>query len=137
MPQVNPKNPSTAQGTLLEQREGVIVLGLPGTEYQLHLRVSNPLPTPPNRPVSGRIVARAKRVDIVQTGGRFIEPVYGRPRRLQGAVIATDPGQNTITVDCGHCPFECVLTANQRAASFPIGALVSFDVEAGAVFETP
>ncbi len=136
MPQANPKNPGIAQGTLLEQRDGMIVLGLPGTEYQLHLRVSNPLQTPAHRPVSGKIVARAKRVDVVQTGGRFIEPIYGRPRRLQGAVVATNPGRSSITVDCGPCPFECVLTANQRAASFPIGALVSFDVESGAVFET-
>ncbi len=76
----------------------------------------------------------AKRVDVVGHGGRFIEPVYGRPRRLQGTVVATDPNLNMITVR-SRCPFVCRLTGSQKAAAFAIGSLVGFDVEAGAVFE--
>lgn len=126
-------DPTTVQGVLLEQREGMIVLSLPGTDYQLHLRVDRPVAAQPNQRVAGRITARAKRVDVVQTGGRYIEPVYGRPRRLQGVVVAAEAGKNQIVVHCG-CPFICELTAGQKALDFPLGALVSFDIERGATF---
>src|SRR5690606_12854034 len=87
------------------------------------------------RRVAGRIYARAKRVDIVRVGGRYIEPVYGRPRRLQGRVVAIDAEANAIAVHCA-CPIICTLTApGQSAEQFTLGQLVSFDVERGARFE--
>jgi len=84
--------------------------------------------------VTGTIFCRAKRVDVVPSGGRFIEPVYGRPRRLQGRISEINPKANTITVDAG-CPFVCEVTVGQKAPSFQVDQLVSFDVERGARFE--
>jgi len=125
---------STTHGQLLRQDDGHIVLGLPETEYQLHLRVNPPLPAGTHRHIAGTIRARARRVDIVQTGGRYIDPVYGRPRRIQGAITAIDPIGNTLTVDSG-CPMVCLLVAGQKTSRFSLGQLVSFDVERGATFE--
>jgi hypothetical protein len=125
-----------ATGVLASSEDGQIVLALPGTDYRLHLQLAGPIDAPSGKPITGRITAKARRVDVVHRGGRFIEPLYGRPRRLQGTVVATDPHENTITVKCGGgCPFVCRLMAGQRAINFDVGAFVGFDVEAGAGFE--
>lgn len=127
-------NDVKVRGLLVESKPEMIVLALPGTDYRLHLAVGKPVDAPLNKPLSGRIYARAKRVDVVPSGGRFIEPVYGRPRRLQGRITQTDPQANTILVQCG-APFTCELTAGQRAENFHANQLVSFDVERGARIE--
>lgn len=124
-----------ARGKLLRQEQGKIVLAVPGTDYQIHLAVSQPVQPDALGQICGRITARARRVDRVVTGGRFIEPSWGRPRILQGVIVATDPSANTITVRCA-VPFECELTdPRQKAADFAIGELVNFSVERGARFE--
>lgn len=135
---------ATATGTtihaiLLEKGEDLIVVQLPGTDYKMRLAIDPAglakLPAPgPGTRVAGRVTARAKRVDIVRAGGRFVDPVIGRPRRLQGHVAAVDAHANTLTVSAG-LPAVVTLTMNQRAESFPVGALVAFDVERGARFE--
>lgn len=125
---------SITHGQLLSQGDGHIVLGLPETDYQLHLQVDPPIPAGTSPHLAGTIHARARRVDVVHTGGRYIEPVYGRPRRLQGTIIAIDPIGNTLTVD-GSCPIVCKLVAGQKTSRFNLGQLVSFDVERGATFE--
>ena len=142
-----PATSSTVRGVLISRSENQIVLGLPGTDYQLHLEIeeTDDLDAQPNDWVTGIIHARARRVDTVHTGGRFIEPVYGRPRRLQGTIVGTDLDANTITVDCGPtsesvrtgCPFVCELVAGQKSAHLGVGALVGFDVERGATFGLP
>lgn len=127
---------STTTGTLLETGDGMIVVGIPGTDYRLHLRAHGRVTAPLGKPISGRITARARRVDPIRCGGRFIEPVYGRPRRIQGAVQTTDRETNTITVKCGGgCLFVCELVADQKTDAFAVGTLVGFDVERGACFE--
>jgi len=122
-------------GRLESQSAGMIELSLPGTDYRLSLATAGEVKPDAVGQVCGRIRARARRVDVIRAGGRYIEPVFGRPRRLQGSVMAVDAGANTITVYCG-CPFICELTApGQRAEKFEVGQLVSFDVERGARFE--
>jgi hypothetical protein len=123
-------------GLLFEIGDGTIVLALRGTDYRLHLAVSGPVTAAVNKPITGRITVAARRVDVVGRGGRYIEPIYGRPRRLQGTVIDTDAAANTITVRCGGgCPFLCRLMANQKAGQFSIGQMVALDAEPGARFE--
>jgi hypothetical protein len=124
---------SLVHGKLVESRDQMIVLGVLGTDYLLHLAVEAPLRVALGQRLAGRIDARARRVDVVTTGGRFIEPVYGRPRRLQGRILEVNATANTLTVQCA-CPFVCLLTANQRAGDFQPGQLVAFDVERGARF---
>jgi hypothetical protein len=112
-----------------------VIFGVPNTNYELHL-----LPTEGLRPAGidkrliGTIKVQARRVDIVRTGGRFIEPVFGRPRRVQGSVVSVDASQNTITVNAG-VPITLALTdARQQAAKFEPGQIVSCDVLDGATF---
>src|SRR5690606_6648581 len=97
-------------GRLEEIGDGMIVLGLPGTDYRVHLVCAQPPAGAKVRDrVRGTITANARRVDVVPSGGRYIEPVFGRPRRVQGRVIGGDPQANTITVDC-VLPLVCKLT---------------------------
>jgi hypothetical protein len=73
-------------------------------------------------------------VDVITAGGRFIEPVFGRPRRVQGRIIGGDVRGNTLTV-LAAVPVTVKLMSNQKAGSFAVGQQVSFDVEPGATFE--
>ncbi|MEM7681515.1 MAG: hypothetical protein AAF288_06135 [Planctomycetota bacterium] len=108
-----------------------LVLKLPGTNYRLKLAWSGAALAERAR-VSGVITARARRIDVVPAGGRFVEPVFGRPRRVQGRVIAVDADANVVWVKAG--PALCVTPTDprQKASDFAVGALISFDVEAGA-----
>ncbi|MDX2115755.1 MAG: hypothetical protein SFZ24_09105 [Planctomycetota bacterium] len=127
-------DPSLARGVLAEASSDRVVLTIPGTDYQLHLGVYQRPAAAVGKRLIGRINASARRVDVVNTGGRYIEPVYGRPRRVQGQVTAVHPGENSITVHAG-APMVCKLTdPRQKAEQFKVGDFVSFDVLAGATF---
>jgi len=137
--------PSTARGVLASRmpetatKPAMVVLTFYNTQYELHLLPVGDVVSPANAPegkrVEGSIRADAKRVDVVTSGGRYVEPVHGRPRRVQGSIVATDNTKNTITVNAG-VPIECRLTdRRQSAAQFEVGQFVSFDVMRGATFE--
>ena len=122
-----------ARGVLAESTDDRIVLSIPGTDYQLHLAVYQRPSTPVRKRIIGTIRAQARRIDVVHTGGRYVEPVYGRPRRVQGEIIAVDPGSQTVTVHAG-IPLVCKTDGAQRAEKFQVGDFVSFDVQPGASF---
>jgi hypothetical protein len=105
-----------------------------GTSYELHLIPKGPIQAKVGKRLVGIIRALARRIDIVQTGGRYIEPVMGRPRRIQGSIVAIGPSTNSIVVDAS-VPIHCECTDPQRpATSFQVGQFVSFDVIDGATF---
>jgi hypothetical protein len=135
-----PIDPSLARGVLAAvvpataTRPGHIVASFPNTNYEMHLLTPSPVRVEIGKRLVGTIRAEARRLDVVDTGGRYVEPVYGRPRRVQGRVIATDADRNVVVVDA-TVPIHLKLTdARQRAADFPAGELVSCDVMEGATF---
>lgn len=132
-------DPSHARGVLEEivaptaTKPGYIVLGVPNTNYRLQLRCSQTLDASGiGKRLIGLITAEARRIDVVQTGGRFIEPVFGRPRRVQGSVVAADAANNTITVNAGVPITVAISDRRQKADQFVPGQVVSFDVLDGA-----
>lgn len=135
MEQATTGNPSVVRGSVLEQGNGTLVLAFPGSDYRLQMVIANPVTPDASGKVSGRILARAKRVDVVTSGGRFVEPVYGRPRRVQGRVAAIDTAKNTITVTAGVAITVELTDPRQKAEQFAPGTFVGFDVEKGARFE--
>lgn len=128
--------PGVVHGVLLEQDAQTAVIALPGTDYRLSLTIARPIEPGVNQRVSGRIIARAKRLDTTRGGGRFIEPIYGRPRRVQGVVTATESSSQSVTVRCAPgCDIVCKLTSpGQTTDQFAIGQMVGCDLEKGAVF---
>ena len=125
---------TTVTGKLLESNGELIVLGLPRCDYKLHLVPMGNVKPDGRGKVTGVIRAKAKRVDVVETGGCYIEPVFGRPRRVQGRIIGGDAAAGTITV-AAAAPLTATLMAPQTIADFALGQLVGFDVERGATFE--
>ncbi len=125
--------PTLAQGALAEVHDDSVVLALLGTDYLLRLLVGQRPTTRIGQRIAGAIHAQARRVDIVGAGGRYIEPLVGRPHRVQGEVIAVDPHAQTITVDAA-VPIICRLQSGQRTDQFKPGDFVSFDVLPGARF---
>ena len=127
----------TVRGLLLEHcddgKGGGIVMGLPGTDYRVHLKVRAPIAQAPGTSLHGRIEAQARRLDRTAAGGRYIEPLDGRPRRLQGPIVVTDEAGNCVTVRCA-CPVRCRLGPGQQAVDFRVGDFVTFDVEPDALF---
>lgn len=112
-----------------------MVLEVPNTSYQLHLLPHGEIKAAPGKRIVGIINAQARRVDLVKSGGRYVEPVAGRPRRVQGTVIARDASSNTITIQAG-VPIVLKLTDDrQRADQFNEADFVSCDVLDGATFK--
>jgi hypothetical protein len=133
-------DPILARGELLEVVQptatlaGYIRMGIPNSSYDLHLVATAPIAARPGGRLIGVIAARARRIDTVKTGGRYLEPVYGRPRRVQGRVVSVDAGRNVVVVDAA-VPFHITPTdARQKAADFEAGQFVSFDIFDGATF---
>jgi hypothetical protein len=131
-----PIDPTLARGTFIASvaetatKPAYIAMGVPNTSYELHLRPVGTLSAQPGKRLIGTIRASARRIDETKTGGRFIEPVMGRPRRVQGTVIAIKDG--AVVVDAG-LPIHCTPTdPRQRADQFAVGAFVGFDVLDGA-----
>ncbi len=123
-----------ATGVLAEKSPGKLVLAVPGTDYRLQLVPVGQVDTGLGDRVSGTIRANAQRVDVISAGGRYIEPVFGRPRRVQGRIIGGDPKTNTLVV-LASVPLTVKLMDHQRAGQFAAGQMVSFDIEPGASFE--
>ncbi|MEN1706385.1 MAG: hypothetical protein AAGJ54_12845 [Planctomycetota bacterium] len=112
-----------------------IVVSFANTSYRSHFEIDDPgvVRAAVGKRIVGTIRAEAKRIDVVTTGGRYIEPVYGRPRRVQGTVIAIEDG--AVVVNAGM-PIHCTPTDDrQNAGDFEAGQFVSFDVLRGARFE--
>ena len=126
--------PPVVSGVVDELGDGWVQVKLPGTDYRLRLVPAEGFSPKVGDKVSGVVRAQALRMDVIPAGGRYIEPVQGRPRRVQGRVIGGDVSSNTVFVKAGP---GVVVTpmAPQRASDFMVGQMVSFDVRDGATLE--
>ncbi len=86
-------DPGLARGTLSKLTEAsenapaMVTLTFPNTNYEMQLLATGPIRAQVGGRIVGTIRADAQRVDIVETGGRYLEPVFGPPRRIQGTII--------------------------------------------------
>ncbi len=127
---------AVARGRLVELHEDKIVIGVPGTEYQLQLVSTVPsdaIATEVGKRIRGTIHARALRMHASSAGGRFIEPVWGPPRIVSGTVLGVDADQNRLLVDVS-LPMWVAMHDGQQADAFTSGQMVNFYVESGTTF---
>lgn len=125
-----------ARGTLAEASDGRIVLAVPESEYRVHLNVEAPTAVEPGKRIRGLVRAQARRIDVVATGGRYLEPIFGRPRRIQGTILAVDAAADTVTIAAHDAlPIVCRTNEAQRAAQFKPGQFVACDLAPGTSFE--
>lgn len=121
------------RGTLLESHPDRIVLGVPGTDYRLHLVVDRPIVAAVGSYLCGRIEVSARRIDVTRVGGQFIDPVYGRPRIIQGRVVETGL-EHPMMVVKAVVPLHVKVRPPQKPGDFEAGTMVNFSVDPGAVF---
>lgn len=131
-------DPRVARGVLVELGPVVaghhhhLVVEFPNTNYRLRFDASQMIRGEVGKRILGTLHAQARRIDVVSAGGRYVEPVYGPPRRVQGSIVAIEP--DAIVVHAG-IPIHCTPTErDQRPSDFEIGQFVSFDVLPGATF---
>lgn len=129
-----PISPSLCRGVLHEVTPAHIVIEFPNTNYHLHLKPTGPITTAIGKRIIGTITVSARRVDIVETGGKYVEPLTGRPRRVQGRIASIDARTNELVVDAGMSIHLKLTDPRQRADAFKPGDLVSCDVLEGATF---
>ena len=130
----SPTTPPVIHGVVDEARADWIQVRLPSTDYRLRLVPKEGLSVSAGDKIGGIIRAQALRMDVIPAGGRYIEPVQGRPRRVQGRVVGGNPSLNEVYIKAGP---GLVVTpmAPQRAGDFSIGQMVSFDVRDGSTIE--
>jgi hypothetical protein len=131
-------DPSLARGILGEAvpatatKEAYIKFLVPNTSYELHLCPTTEIATANGKRLVGVIRVQARRIDVVGTGGQYVEPVFGRPRRVQGTVVRSEAG--AVVVDAGVTIHLTPTDARQSPENFQPGQLVSCDVLDGATF---
>lgn len=120
---------------LKEIKGDLLILCVPGTDYELHLVRDGGVidASHVGRRVSGEIHARALRMHRSDTGGCFIEPVYGPPRIVQGAVLAVDAANNRVLLDL-TVPAWMTLHKDNAIDQFREGDLWNCYVESGTRF---
>lgn len=112
----------------------VAMLAVPGTDYVLHLAVDRPLDIPPGRRVRGTLHAEALRMHSSGSGGKFIEPIWGMPRIVQGSVLATDEANGRLLMDM-VVPIWITPLKSDHPGAWKPGAMLNFYVKSGARFE--
>ena len=107
-----------------------------GTSYELHLEGSG-YDGPMNTTVELKVTLQARKLWTIPSGGNFIEPIFGKPRTIQGRVKAID-GQ-TLIVQAG-IPLYVKLPAADSGidlndGSVTVGHMVNVMVMPGATYE--
>jgi hypothetical protein len=126
-----------AKGVLEALDDSELVLAVHHSEYKLHLTPAVPateFTTTVGSPIKGTIHAKALRMHAAQGGGRFIEPVWGAPRIVAGAVQALDEQKGRVLVDTG-VPMWVEALPGQDLGALRRGEMVNFYVESGTRFE--
>lgn len=130
----SPTTPPVVTGVVDAVGDGWVQIKVPGSDYRLRLVPKDGVSLAEGDKVTGVVRAQALRMDVIPAGGRYIEPVQGRPRRVQGRVTGGDVSKNEVYVKAGPSVVVTPL-APQRAGDFMIGQMVTFDVRDGSTFE--
>ena len=90
---------TVASGKVTEVRDGLVVFSVPGMRYALHL-VCPGYSGPVNKPTSGVIRVKARKIYTVPSGGLFVTPIIGPPRIIQGRIRALDEKSMLLHAGC-------------------------------------
>lgn len=113
--------------------DGLAEFTVPGTQYRLHLVVDADFAATVGQRVRGRVHGQAQRMHRAGAGGNFIEPLQGRPRIVQGTVLAVDPTADEVILDL-VVPVRIAVQSGQSATAFTTGDVVNFYMEPGTRF---
>jgi hypothetical protein len=131
-------NDFPARGIIKSASNGQVIFQPANTNYEMHLKVGDDAPpAPSDRPFDAIIRITARKVWTVPTGGNFIEPIFGRPRIIQGRVKWLD--DRTLLVHAGT-NFVVEMPASAQAVdlangAIEIGAMVNVTALSGATIQ--
>ena len=108
-----------AHGRVSEKRGTAIIFKPANTTYELLLEGTG-YDGPLNSPVDIIIQMNARKLWTVPSGGNFIEPIFGKPRTIQGRVKAIE-GQ-TLVIQAG-LPIHVALPSADSAVDLNDGAV--------------
>ena len=131
----SPTTPPIVSSVVDEVHSDWVQVRVPDTDYRLRLVPKEGLSAAVGDKIDGVIRVQALKMMVIPAGGRYIEPVQGRPRRVQGKIVGGNTSLNEVYVKAGPGVVVTPL-APQRAGDFAIGQMVSFDVRDGATLET-
>ena len=107
----------------------LVTLAVPNANYKNSFKLAgvpgSSLPAP-GHPVRGKILAPAWKAESVELGGNYVEPLYGRPRRMQGTILSIDAASNELTVQVGY-EVTVKLPEKYKAESFAVGDRIGWD----------
>jgi hypothetical protein len=127
-------SPAIAEGVFRGREGEAIILAKSGTDYRIELIPASPLDAAPGAKLRGEIRVQAARMDVITSGGRYIEPIEGPPRRVAGRIVAIDEAANRVVVNAGPFPVVCTPHKLQNASQFRVDQLVTMGVSPGAEF---
>jgi len=123
------------RGTVLSASEGRLILGVDGTNYQLHLDC--PASLVAGQSVQGSVVVRARKIWTIPAGGCFIAPISGPSRVVQGRVKAVNGRRLMVqagTAVCIELPEDRSACDLKNGELVP-GVMVNITTFQGARFE--
>jgi hypothetical protein len=106
--------------------EGMITVRVPGMNYQNSFQLKNGISVSAGDRIRATIHAPAWKVDRVDMGGNYVEPLYGRPRRMQGTILSVNAATNELTVQVAY-EVTVKLPAKYKAADYLVGQRVGWD----------
>lgn len=105
----------------------LVTLAVPGLNYRNSFQIAgDSAALKPGTRVRGTIHAPAWKVDSVELGGNYVEPLYGRPRRMQGTILAVNAATNELTVQVGY-EATVKLPEKYKASDYQVGERVGWD----------
>ena len=127
-----------ANGKVIAATNGMVVFSPENTTYEMQLEIEGPTK---NLKIGvwmeGHIIVNARKVLTVGSGGNFVAPIFGPPRKIQGRIRYIDEEQMVvqagvpIIVKLPH-DSACFELAHGQLA---VGKMVNVDVLPGVVFE--
>ena len=114
--------------------DGMVTLSVPGMNYRNSFAVKGTAGLTSGARVRGTIHAPAWKLDSVELGGNYVEPLYGRPRRMQGTILGVNAATNELTVQVGY-EATVKLPEKYKASDYKVGERVGWDNIDVPVFE--
>src|SRR2546423_4851241 len=110
-----------ARGKIIAMQDRTVVFAPVDTNYELRLEARGSLEGARVGVVlKGLIRALPRKIWTVPSGGNFIEPIFGPPRRIQGRIRYMD--DQAMVLQCGT-PIIVGLPADPNVYALPAGPL--------------
>lgn len=107
--------------------EGLVTLRSPGANYETTFKLGGVAKAlKAGDKVRGSILAPAWKAEKVSDGGNYVEPLLGRPRRMQGEIMSINAAANQLTVHVGY-DVTVTLPDRYKASAFAVGQRIGWD----------